>query len=128
MSKIKIAITDDYEVFREGVKAILENDEHIEILFEANNGKELLEKLEIALPDIIIMDLKMPVMDGIEATPLVKKKYPAIKVLVVTMYEDEKFIRRLMEAGASGYLLKNAEPAEIKKAIYSIYESGSILQ
>ncbi|MDZ4795257.1 MAG: response regulator transcription factor [Bacteroidota bacterium] len=124
MSKIKIAIADDYKIFREGLKVGFSADENLEVILEADNGEELLKALETTTPDIIIMDLKMPIMDGMEATKAVRKKYPAIKVLVVTMYDDDKFIIHLMENGANGYLLKNTEPDEIIKSIYAVYENG----
>jgi DNA-binding NarL/FixJ family response regulator len=124
MSKIKIAIADDYKIFREGLKVGLSADENFDVIFEADNGEDLLKALETATPDVIIMDLKMPIMDGMEATKEVRKKYPAIKVLVVTMYDDDKFIIHLMENGANGYLLKNTEPDEIRKSIYSVHENG----
>ncbi len=121
MSKIKIAIADDYKIYRDGLKVGLSADDNLEIISEADNGEDLLKLLEVNLPDVIIMDLKMPIMDGMEATKQVRKKYPSIKVLVVTMYEDDKFIIHLMENGANGYLLKNAEPDEIRRAIYSVH-------
>ncbi len=124
MSKIKIAIADDYKIFREGLKVGLSADENFDVLFESDNGEELLKALESASPDVIIMDLKMPIMDGMEATKAVRKKYPSIKVLVVTMYDDDKFIIHLMENGANGYLLKNTEPDEIRKSIYAVHENG----
>ena len=124
MSKIKIAIADDYKIFREGLKVGLSADEGLEVLLEADNGEELLKGLETQTPDVIIMDLKMPIMDGLEATKVVRKKYPSIKVLVVSMYDDDKFIIHLMENGANGYLLKNAEPDEIRRSIYSVHENG----
>ena len=91
---------------------------------EADNGEDLLKGLEVQTPDVIIMDLKMPIMDGLEATKAVRKKYPSIKVLVVSMYDDDKFIIHLMENGANGYLLKNAEPDEIRRSIYAVHENG----
>ncbi|MBK7560210.1 MAG: response regulator transcription factor [Chitinophagaceae bacterium] len=124
MSKIKIAIADDYKIYRDGLKVGLSKDDNLEIISEADNGEDLMKLLETNAPDVIIMDLKMPIMDGMEATKLVRKNYPAIKVLVVTMYEDDKFIIHLMENGANGYLLKNAEPDEIIKSIYAVYENG----
>lgn len=124
MSKIKIAIADDYKIFREGLKVGLSADDSLEVMLEADNGEELLKGLENNSPDVIIMDLKMPIMDGMEATKEVRKKFPSIKVLVVSMYEDDKFIIHLMENGANGYLLKNAEPDEIRRSIYSVYENG----
>ncbi len=124
MSKIRIAIADDYKIYRDGLKVGLSADDNMEIIAEADNGEDLLKTLETNSPDVILMDLKMPVMDGMEATKQVRKKYPAIKVLVITMYEDDKFIIHLMENGANGYLLKNAEPDEIIKSIYAVYENG----
>lgn len=124
MSKIKIAIADDYKIFREGLKVGFSADENLEVIMEADNGEDLLKALETITPDVIIMDLKMPIMDGMEATKAVRKKYPDIKVLVVTMYDDDKFIIHLMENGANGYLLKNTEPDEIRKSIYAVHENG----
>ncbi len=124
MSKIKIAIADDYKIYRDGLKVGLSADENLDVIMEADNGEELLKGLETNTPDVIIMDLKMPLMDGMEATKAVRKKYPTIKVLVVTMYDDDKFIIHMMENGANGYLLKNAEPDEIRKSIYAVHENG----
>lgn len=124
MSKIKIAIADDYKIFREGLKVGLSADDGLQVLLEADNGEDLLKGLETNQPDVIIMDLKMPIMDGMEATKVVHKKYPSVKVLVVSMYEDDKFIIHLMENGANGYLLKNAEPDEIRRSIYAVHENG----
>jgi DNA-binding NarL/FixJ family response regulator len=121
---IKLAIADDYKIFREGLKVGLSSDENLDVMMEADNGEELLKAMETTVPDVIIMDLKMPVMDGMEATKLIRKKHPSVKVLVVTMYEDDKFIIHLMENGANGYLLKNAEPDEIRKSIYAVHENG----
>lgn len=112
MSKIKIAIADDYKIYRDGLKVNLGMDDNLEVVLEADNGEELLNGLPTAKPDVIIMDLKMPIMDGMEATKEVRKKFNGIKVLVVTMYEDDKFIIHMMENGANGYLLKNADSDE----------------
>lgn len=124
MSIIKIAIADDYKIYRDGLKVGLSADENLDVIMEADNGEDLLKGLETTTPDVILMDLKMPIMDGMEATKAVRKKYPTIKVLVVTMYEDDKFIIHMMENGANGYLLKNAEPDEIRKSIYAVHENG----
>jgi DNA-binding NarL/FixJ family response regulator len=124
MKPIKIAIADDYTIYREGLKIGLVQDENLEVMLEAADGEDLIKGIETDMPDVIIMDLKMPVMDGMEATKLIKKKYPDMKILVVTMYDDEKFVIHLMEIGANGYLLKNAEAEEIRKAIYSVHETG----
>lgn len=125
MPKIKVAIADDYAIFRDGLRVGLNRDKNLEVMLEVSNGEELLQELEKEeRPDVILMDLKMPVMDGMEATRLVRAKYPDIKILVVTMYDEAKFIIHLMENGANGYLLKNADPKEIRKAIYSVHEDG----
>lgn len=120
MNKIKLAIADDYQVFREGVTVIVGLEDDMEFIFEAENGEELLQKLEVQQPDVILMDFKMPVMDGMKATRLVKEKYPAIKVIIISMYEDEKFVSSFKECGADGYLLKNAEPDEIISMIRKV--------
>lgn len=124
MKPITIAIADDYKIYRDGLKLCLGADNNLQILFEADNGEELMEALKMQQPDIIIMDLNMPLLDGMEATKQISKKYEQIKVLVITMYDNDKFIINLMENGAHGYLLKNAEPKEIIKAIYAVHENG----
>jgi len=124
MININVAIADDYKIFREGLKVGLRHDRHLHINLEAGNGIDLLDGLKKIEVDVILMDLKMPLMDGIDTTRQVKNLYPAIKVIVITMYDDEKFIIHLMENGASGYLLKNAEPVEIRNAIYAVYKNG----
>jgi DNA-binding NarL/FixJ family response regulator len=124
MAKIRIAIADDYKIFRDGLKVGLGSDENLEVVLEADNGEDLLVGMKDTPVDVILMDLKMPIMDGTEATKEVRKKFNNTKVLVVTMYDDDKFIIHLMENGANGYLLKNAESEEIRKSIYSVHETG----
>jgi DNA-binding NarL/FixJ family response regulator len=124
MKKIKITIADDYKIFREGLKISLAADSDFEFLHEADNGEDLISNIEKDRPDVILMDLKMPIMDGMEATQIIRKKYNDIKILVVSMYEEDKFIIHLMEIGANGYLLKNSEPDEIRKAIHAVTENG----
>jgi DNA-binding NarL/FixJ family response regulator len=124
MNKIKIAIADDYKIYRDGLKVGLGADDNLEVVLEADNGEDLLNGMKSTAVDVIIMDLKMPVMDGVEATKEVRKKFNSSKVLVVTMYDDDKFIIHLMENGANGYLLKNADADEIRKSIYAVHENG----
>lgn len=127
MSQIKVAIADDHKIFRKGVILSLRIYPNIKFVQEADNGLELLAGLAESQPDIVLMDLRMPQKDGIETTKEISRQYPDIKVLVLTMYEDERFVSHLMENGANGYLLKSADPAEIKKAILEVMSKGYYL-
>ena len=127
MDKITVAIVDDHALFRKGLKAIVRNIVEVGNVYEANNGVELLELVKDKQPDIVLMDLKMPEMDGFEATDLLREKFPDVKVLIVTMYDDESFVVKLMKCGAKGYLLKNAEPDEVRRAILSVIDKGVYL-
>lgn len=124
MKKIRVAIADDYKIYRDGLKIGLASDDSLEVVLEADTGDELLEGIPSSLPDVILMDLKMPGMDGMEATKEIRKKHGNIKILVVTMYDDDKFIIHLMEIGANGYLLKNTHAEEIRKSIHAVCENG----
>lgn len=121
---IKVAIADDHKIFRSGVINTLIPYENINVVFEAEDGEHLLQHLEQQMPDVILMDLKMPNMDGIAATIKVKEKYPEVKIIILTMYEDDNFIVHLIEHGANAYLLKNAEPEEIYEAICTTHDKG----
>lgn len=127
MNQIKVAIADDHQIFRKGVILSLRSYTNIRFVLEAENGDELLAGLAEAEPDVILMDLRMPGKDGIETTKAVNKLYPNIHVLVLTMYEDERFVTHLMENGANGYLLKSSDPSEIKKAIFEVFSKGYYL-
>ena len=127
MNTITVGIADDHKIFRKGVILSLRQYTNISFVFEAENGEELLKELETTQPDVVLMDLRMPGKDGIETTKEVSKKFPDVKVLILTMFEDERFVSHLMENGANGYLLKNADPAEIKKAIMEVMARGYYL-
>jgi DNA-binding NarL/FixJ family response regulator len=127
MNVIKVAIADDHKIFRKGVILSLRPYTNIKFVLEAENGDELLAGLPGASPDVVLMDLRMPQKDGIETTKIISKRYPDMFVLVLSMYEDERFVSHLMENGANGYLLKNAEPQEIRKAIMDVFEKGYYL-
>src|SRR5690606_3648861 len=114
MGSINLAIADDHKIFREGLKAILEDQPSFRIMVEAGNGQELIQLLSEKTPDVVLMDIKMPVMDGMQATAYIQEHFPAVKVLALSMYHEDKYIVNMMKAGASGYILKNAEPREIR--------------
>jgi DNA-binding NarL/FixJ family response regulator len=121
MTTIRIGIADDHQVFREGVIVGLRADPTLQVVLQAEDGEDLLQQLTHQQPDIIIMDLKMPRMDGVAATRIVRQQWPQIKVLAVTMYDDDKIVAHLVENGAHGYLVKNSEPEEMIAALHSVY-------
>jgi DNA-binding NarL/FixJ family response regulator len=120
MTKIKILIADDHTMFLQGIISLLEQEPNIEIVGKAVNGLEALQVIEQIPVDLLILDISMPEMDGIELSKILKKKFPAIKILVVSTHSNVSIISRLIRIGVNGYLLKNAEKAELLKAINTI--------
>ena len=118
---IKVLIVDDHQVVREGLRRILEADDEVEVIGEARSGEEAVVKATSLVPDVIIMDLKMPGMDGIMATHEIKQKKPNINILVLTLYAED-FIKQAVEAGVSGYLLKDSDCEQITKAVHQVYD------
>lgn len=120
--KITLAIADDHRLFREGLSSIFRQYPTIEVIIEAANGQELLDKIAVAAasPDVVLMDLDMPVLDGMKATEILKKTYPQIKVLVISMHNQDQIILKMLDLGANGYLLKDAEADELIKAIETV--------
>lgn len=114
---IKILIADDHHVVRRGLAFFLRTQDQIEIIGEAGNGMEAVGMAELLKPDLVLMDLSMPIMDGIEATKKIKEKLPQIKVMILTSFSDQNHVIPAIEAGASGYQLKDVEPDELVKAI-----------
>jgi DNA-binding NarL/FixJ family response regulator len=123
MAIISYIIADDHKIFRQGLKMALIDDHRLKCIGEAGNGLELLDMIKTKTADVVLLDLKMPEMDGVEALKVLKEQNPELKVIVLTMFDDEHFILHMMEAGANGYLLKNADPVEIKNAIHSVYDN-----
>jgi DNA-binding NarL/FixJ family response regulator len=124
MKPINLAIADDHKIFRNGLKATLEDFPDFNLLIEASNGKELIGQLAIHQPDVVLMDIKMPEMDGMQTTAYIHQHFRQIRVLALSMHNEDKYIVDMMKAGASGYLLKNAEPEEIIDAISTVYHKG----
>ncbi|MFA6277695.1 MAG: response regulator transcription factor [Pedobacter sp.] len=122
---INIAIADDQKLFRRGMAALVGTFQNMSLIFEAENGKELLSLCESAVvkPDIILLDLSMPEMNGLDALKILKEKYPKIGVIVLTIHEAGNFILATVQAGANGYLAKNAEPEEVELAIREVYKN-----
>lgn len=116
---VKVIIADDHEVVRTGIRTTL-NNTNFEIVGEATNGEEAIKTVENNTADIIIMDVSMPVMTGIEATKIIVEKHPSTKVLALTMFNEEQYIRQMLKAGAYGYILKNSGQTEILKALKNI--------
>ncbi len=127
MGVIKVAIADDHKIFRKGVILSLRPYNNIKFVQEADNGQELIDGITASQPDVILMDLRMPLKDGIETTKYIAKTYPTIYILALTMFEDERFVSHMMEIGANGYLLKSADPQEIKQAIVEVCTKGYYL-
>jgi two-component system, NarL family, response regulator NreC len=122
LGNIKVAIADDHEIFRDGLRAMLQKQQDILLVAEAANGKELIEQVKAHEPDIVISDVKMPLMDGAAATRHLSENYPHIGIIALTMFDEEDLIIDMLEAGARGYLLKNADKHEIVDAIKSVYQ------
>jgi two-component system, NarL family, invasion response regulator UvrY len=123
--KIKVALADDHNLFRKGLVGLLNRFNNCHILFEADNGRELIDQLNLKnMPDIIIMDLNMPLMDGFETVAWLRNHHPDVRVLILSMLDNENAILRVLRLGVRGYLLKDADPAELKDAIESIYKKG----
>ena len=122
--KAKIVLIDDHILLRNGLANLLK-DLDFDVLFEADNGMELMEKLQSSLlPDIALMDINMPRMDGFDTARWLKRNYPEVKILALSMYDDENAIIRMLKCGAGGYILKDSDPAELKAAIHSLLTKG----
>ena len=117
MKPIKVIVCDDQEIVRQGLSTILNADPQIEVLATATDGEDLLGKVDQNKPDLILMDLKMPIMDGVQATRQIHQRYAEIKVLVLTTYDDEEWIMAALHAGADGYLLKDTPSEKLRSAI-----------
>src|SRR5437764_10985619 len=115
--QIKVSIADDHKIFRDGIKMTLKDRDYLKILWEADDGRDLMHKLKIKQPDIILMDIRMPEVDGVNAIGLMRKEHEEVKIIVLTMYDDQEMITKMMEMGANAYLTKTTDPDEIYQAI-----------
>lgn len=127
MNKIKVVIAEDHTIVRKGLCALLEGESDIEVIGEAENGREAIKIVEKLLPDVVVMDIAMPGLNGLETTRQLKKRIPKLKILILTMHDNEEYIFETLRAGASGYLIKRSAPNELISAIQSVYRDESFL-
>jgi DNA-binding NarL/FixJ family response regulator len=127
MGKIKVLLVEDHVVVREGIRELIEREEDMEVVGETGNGEEAVQMVGELKPDVVLMDIALPGLNGIEATRRIKESYPSVCVLVLTAYDNEEFIFAILKAKAAGYLLKNARGRELLNAIRAVYEGNSIL-
>lgn len=127
MNKIKVIIADDHILFREGTRNIIELEKDIEVVGEASDGQEAIELVNNLCPNVALMDISMPRVNGIEATRQIKAMHPATAVLILTAYDNDQYILALLEAGAAGYLLKNVSGKDLVNAIRAVYAGEAVL-
>ena len=120
MKQLIVYIADDHTLFRKAMVNLLRSFERITDVKDAENGKELLTLIKYEQPDVVIVDLQMPVMDGSETSAIILQKYPDVKIIILTMHDSNKFILHMMDLGVHAFLLKNTEPDELEKAIYAV--------
>lgn len=127
MEKIKVLVADDHTILRQGIKALLDNQEGIEVVGEAKDGREAIKTIEEVFPDVILMDIAMPGLNGLEATRRIKKKFPKIKVVVLTMHANEEYIFQILKAGADGYLVKETAFQDLISAINAVCKGEAFM-
>ena len=125
--KIRILLVDDHDILRAGLRAILSAEADIEVVGEADDGSEAVTKAESLSPDVVLMDISMPVMDGLEATRRIHQSCPEVKVLVLTIHDNEEYLFQVLEAGGSGYLVKKSAATELISAIRTVYRGEAFL-
>jgi DNA-binding NarL/FixJ family response regulator len=127
MSDIRVVLADDHTIVRQGLRCLLSQVDGIEVVGEVENGHQLLQVVAKLKPDVIILDLSMPIMEGQQATELLKKEYPQVKILVLTMHTNEEFIYNMFKLGISGYLVKKATAEEIITAIKAVHQNETYI-
>jgi len=127
MQRIRVLVVDDHTIVRDGIRALLATVADIEVVGEAANGREALEKTRELTPDVVLMDIAMPIMDGLETTRRIHKEFPQTKVLVLTQYDEEEYIFSIIEAGAQGFITKMAASSELASGIRAVHHGNSFL-
>jgi two-component system response regulator NreC len=125
MKKLRILLADDHIVMRKGLRALLERQSNLEIVGESENGRETIDLAASLIPDVVVMDVGMPVLNGIEATKTIVTQNPQISVVILSMHVDESYVMRALKAGARGYLLKDSAPADLMSAIRAVSQNKS---
>ena len=127
MTPLRVFLADDHAIFRDGVRALLQRHEGIEVVGEAGDGHEAITEIERTRPDVVVMDIAMPNLNGLEVTRRLRKKMPRTRVLVLSMYEDADFVQQILEAGASGYVLKGSASRELLEALAVVQKGQTYL-
>ncbi|MCL5111170.1 MAG: response regulator transcription factor [Chloroflexi bacterium] len=127
MDTIRVLLAEDHEIVREGTRQLLERAEHLTVVGEAGDGEEAVRLVESLQPDVVVMDVRMPRLTGLEATKLIKARHPRLRVLILSAYEDDQYVFPLLEAGADGYLLKTASGRDLVRAIRTVHEGQKVL-
>ncbi len=127
MHTIKVLLAEDHTIVRKGIRSLLDAEAGIDVVGEAENGRDAVEKAENLQPDIVLMDHAMPILNGLEATRQIKKWFPEIKILILTMHTNEEYIFQFLQAGASGYLVKQTAPSELISAVQTVYQGDFYL-
>lgn len=124
---IKVLIADDQELIRQSLQIVLSIKEGISVIGTAENGKKVMEFLKKEKPDVILMDIRMPEIDGVQCTKAIKDRYPEVKIIILTTFDDDEFVFSALKYGASGYLLKGISMDELDKAIHTVYKGGAMI-
>ena len=127
MNKIQVLLAEDHTIVRKGLRSFRNTEADIEATGEAQDGREAIEKAQQLHPDVVLMDIAMPFLNGLEATRQIKKRFPEVKVLILTTHTAQEYISQILQAGASGYVVKEAAPAELVSAIEVVYRGDSFL-
>lgn len=127
MEKIKIVIADDQELIRDSLKIVLSNHPDMEVIDTVADGREVIRSVRAARPDVILMDVRMPEMDGVSCTKIIKENYPQIKIIILTTFDDDEYVYNALKYGASGYLLKGVSMAELTSAIRTVYGGKAMI-
>jgi DNA-binding NarL/FixJ family response regulator len=125
MKKVNIFLVDDHRLFREGLKLLLKNLEEVNEVWEAENGQEFLNRLTEKQPDLVLMDIEMPVMNGIDATLQALVLYPDLKIIALSMFGDEEYFQKMIDAGACGFLMKNSDFTEVRRAVTNVLQGNN---